>query len=334
MRIQCYLIVLFGLIFSCKPKDESTSSSEYHFTKPNGFSEPLLRDDNPMTRAKIALGQKLFFEPMLSRDSSISCGSCHKQEFAYTDPQAISFGVDDRLGIRNAPTLSNLAWYPYFFVEGGSPNLESQILGPIEDPNEMDFSILLAVQRLKENISYQRAFMEVFGEAPSVYNTTRAIAAFERDLVSANSKYDKYSNNEKIVYNDTEKQGLALFESARLNCSACHSPPLFTNFKFENNGLELEYSDPGRARLSLAANDSGKFKVPTIRNIEVTGPYMHDGRFSTLEQIIDHYENGIQNHRNLSPKIKNFQLTNEEREALLIFLKSLTDHEFIGSKDY
>lgn len=329
------LLIFIGIISCVENPINPSVSSEYVLRTPKGFEEPSLREDNPITNAKIALGKKLFFDPILSLDSSISCGNCHRPQFAYSDPNPISPGVNGKLALRNAPSLSNLAWYPYFFAEGGSPNLEAQILGPVEDPNEMAFSIVKAVTRLKRNEDYVRLFQEAFDTLPSVYTTTRAIAAFERSLVSSKSPFDYYVfHGDSSVFTKKEKLGYELFMSQELNCSSCHAGYLLTDFSFQNNGLFEDYVDPGRSRVTLKKEDEGKFKVPSLRNIEVTGPYMHNGSFNSLEEIIDHYASGGKNHPNKSSKIQGFEISPDEKSALVAFLKTLTDSSYISSDHY
>lgn len=338
MSYKSPLLLVSGLflVFSCvNEKIEKAQKSEYVFEVPAGFSKPYLREDNPMSQSKIDLGKKLFFDPVLSLDSSISCGNCHRPQFAYSDPNPISPGVDGKLAKRNAPSLSNLAWHPYFFAEGGSPNLESQMLGPIEDPDEMAFSIVKAVDRLKKNPEYINLFKEVFKDSPSVYTTTRAIAAFERSLISSNSRFDKFAyQGDKDALSPEEIRGYQLFTSDSLKCNSCHSGFMFSNFSFQNNGIYEVYEDPGRMRISMDDKDRGKFKVPSLRNIALTGPYMHDGSFSNLEEIIDHYSKGGKKHPNQSDKIQGFKLSISDRQALLKFLNSLSDSVFIGDEDY
>lgn len=329
------LILLFLLgIIACKQESGQQDSiiDDYTLSIPIGFTEPTIREDNPITQLKIDLGRQLFFDPILSRDTTISCGSCHHSKLAFSDNLAVTPGVEGKLGKRNAPSLSNLAWYPYFFAEGGSPNLEAQILGPLEDPNEMDFSIVKAIDRIKSNKQYVSAFNKAFGKGPSSYTLTRAIASFERSLVSGNSRFDQYyyQQNETAL-TDEEKLGFKLFTSKELMCSSCHSGFLFTDFSFQNIGLYDEYADIGRARLTLEEKDNGKFKVPTLRNIEVTGPYMHDGKLTTLDEIIEHYKGGGFDHPNRDPRIKPTLIRDVEKMALIAFLKSLTDEEFINT---
>lgn len=337
MKIKfLFALGLFLCVFThCKDDSERAEKEEYKFQIPEGFSKPLLRKDNPLSFSKIALGKKLFFDPILSLDSSISCGSCHRPQFAYSDPNPISPGVNGKVALRNAPSLSNLAWHPYFFAEGGSPNLESQVLGPVEDPNEMAFSIIKAVDRLKNNFNYTQLFQEVFNDSPSVYNTTRAIAAFERSLVSSDSKFDQYVlRGDKSAFTPVEKRGYELFISDSLKCNSCHSGFMLTNFSFQNNGIYEVYQDPGRTRLTLNEKDRGKFKVPSLRNIALTGPYMHDGSFDNLDEIIEHYASGGKKHPNQSKKIQGFKISKEDKKALIQFLYCLTDTVFIGDEVY
>lgn len=331
-----FCLFISVLVFiQCKTDENSNPDKEFQFEIPIGFSAPVLREDNPMSFSKISLGKKLFFDPILSLDSSISCGSCHRPQFAYSDPNPISPGVDGKIALRNAPSLSNLAWHPYFFAEGGSPNLESQVLGPVEDPNEMAFSIIKAVDRLKNNEEYLSLFQKSFNDSPSVYTTTRAIAAFERSLISSNSKYDRFAlQGDSSAFSSEEKRGYQLFNSDQLKCSTCHSGFMFTDFSFQNNGIYEVYNDPGRMRLTLDSVDLGKFKVPSLRNIALTGPYMHDGSFSSLEEIIDHYISGGKKHQNQNSKVQGFEISETDKKALIQFLHTLTDTVFTGQEVY
>ena len=327
-RLSNFFWIIILVLVSCNREE---SSGEYIFPLPKGFDQPVIREDNPMDYAKIDLGKKLFFEPILSLDSTISCASCHIPQRAFSAPQAISPGVGGKFAMRNAPSLSNLAWYPYFFAEGGSPNLEAQILGPLEDPNEMSLSAVTAVARLKQNPEYIKLFKQVFNDSPSVYTLTRAIAAFERNLISGNSAFDKYYyQKQDDALSEEQKRGFKLFNSDRLKCAECHSGYLFTDFSFHNIGLFNEYKDPGRERLTLKKEDHGKFKVPSLRNIAVTGPYMHNGSVETLEDVIDLYESGGFPYSNKSDKIQPLELTIEEKSALIAFLHSLTDSSYIS----
>ena len=334
-----YYICLFvaGIIFSSCAKDPKiiVEPDAYVLNVPSGFALPNIPNDNPLTAAKIGLGKKLFYEKALSVDSTISCGTCHKQELAFSDNVAVTAGVEGRLGFRNAPTLTNIAWAPEMLMDGGNPTLETQVYVPIETHFEMDFNMVLLVNRLNADVEYVDAFNNVFGSNPDPFGITRALAAFERTIISGNSRFDQYYYQGKTeVLNEQEINGMQLFFSPTLKCASCHTGYLFTDFTYQNNGFFADYSaDSGRARITLLSDDVGKFKVPTLRNIALTGPYMHNGQINSLEAIIDSYANGGSGHINQSELIQGFVLNAEEKENLILFLNTLTDNQFIHNPD-
>lgn len=305
------------------------------FTDPSGifpdhFSTVKLAPDQELTPTRIALGKKLFFDPILSRDSTISCGSCHFPEKAFTDGVKLSRGIDGRTALRNSPTLANIAWSTTLFWDGGVPNLELQVLAPIENPDEMDHDIAVAIRDLSQNEEYVALFEEAYGRRPDVYSLTRAIAAFQRSLVSANTPFDRWVTGEDPnALSPSAERGRQLFFGEKAECFHCHTGIQFTDFSFQNNGLYAEYPDEGRYRITSFEFDKGKFKVPSLRNIAVTAPYMHDGSLATLEDVVRHYESGGKNHPNKSPLIRPFRLTEQERDDLIAFLHTLTDTAFL-----
>lgn len=328
-KLGFLLIPSFIFLSACQKNSESSSQSDLdalvELSIPY-FPEMPVPLDKPITEKRIALGQKLFFDPILSRNNDISCATCHLPEYAFTDALDFSIGTEGRRTERNAPTLFNLAWHPYFFMDGGNPELESQILGPIENPNEMDLPFTEAMARVANHPEYPDLFEEAFGDGVSPITLSTAIATYERVLVSYNSPFDQYYyQSNKSALSEAAKRGLDLFLSNELNCSSCHALPLTTNFNFENNGLYTFYQDAGRVRITEIAQDSGKFKVPTLRNIELTAPYMHDGGLKSLEEVIDHYASGGKNHVNKSPLLTGFQISESQKMDLILFLKSLTD---------
>ena len=299
----------------------------YYSIIPKGFPELSIPTDNELTNEKIELGKKLFFEKLLSRDSSISCASCHKPELAFTDGLKNPKGIKDRLVSRNTPTLTNIAYNKNFLRDGVNPTLEAQALVPIHEKNEFDFHILLAAERLKKKPSYVQLFEKAYGGIPTPKLITKAIASYERTLISGNSRYDQYIyQNKKYALSSSEKKGLKLFN--KLYCVSCHSGFNFSNGEIVNNGLYEKYEDVGKMRVSLKEIDNGCFKVPTLRNIALTAPYMHDGSIQTLEEVIDHYMKGGSSHPSKHPFIKPFSLDNSDRKNLVLFLKSLTDSSF------
>lgn len=324
------LAAMSASIVSCSIDPEVPASDlNFSWQVPQGFPPIPYPADNLPSSDRIALGKELFFDPILSVDSTISCSSCHLPELAFTDNRSVSLGVEGRQGFRNAPTLANVAYAPYMLMDGGNPNLELQIFVPVEDHNEMDFNMVLLTERLSANSYYNQRFVEVFGTAPSPYGITRALAAFERTILSGNSIYDQFQQGQSGM-SESALRGMELFFSDDLSCSGCHSGFNFTNWAFENNGLYATYyPDSGRARITRDPADAGKFKVPTLRNISVTGPYMHDGSLASLEEVIEHYNSGGQDHPNKSSLIQPLGLSIEQKNDLIRFLETLTDPTFL-----
>lgn len=326
------IILLFSLfVFSCKKEKHGAvgfvdPNKVITLAIPKGFPYPVIPSDNLPTQNRIALGKKLFFDSILSRDNTISCGSCHLEDKYFTDNLKVSKGIENRQGIRNAPTIINVAYHPYFFWDGGNPTLEQQVLGPIENPLEMDFDVNRVVERLLIHDEYPSLFQEAYGKDPSVYTLTRAIACYERTIIRGNSRYDDYvQNNDTSALTASEKNGMNLFFGEKGECFHCHNGFNFTDNSFRNNGLYQTYADSGRARITLLLSDIGKFKVPSLRNVDKTAPYMHDGSLATLEEVVDHYNSGGSRHPNKSPIIIPLRLTITERSDIVNFLKSLTD---------
>lgn len=338
MRDFVLLTTLLILFSACQKEEDSNvppETDEYVLRVPPGFPQPDIPADNALTRTRVALGRRLFYDPALSKDSTRSCGSCHFPQLAFSDSTAVSFGIEHRAGTRNAPALANAAYQKRLLREGGVPTLEMQILVPVQEHNEFDFNILLVAERLQQMPEYVALADKAYGRAPDAFVITRSIAAFERTLLSGDSPYDQYTFQGKpFALSPSEKRGLGLFQSERLNCSKCHEGFLFTNQDFANNGLYEIYPDSGRMRLTGLESDRAMFKVPALRNIALTAPYMHDGSIPTLEAVIDHYQTGGRAHPNKSPLLKPFALTAEERSDLLAFLRSLTDHKFINNPEF
>ena len=242
----------------------------------------------------------------------------------------VSPGVAQRQGTRNTPSLANVAYQPYLLREGGVPTLEMQVLVPIQEHNEFDFNIVLVAERLNQDADYITMSLDAYGRMPDPFVITRSIACFERSLLSGYSRYDQYMYYQKPeALTETEIRGMNLFFSHRTNCTQCHSGPNFTNYSFENNGLYEDYADPGRYRFTGKEEDRALFKVPGLRNIEVTMPYMHDGSIQTLEEVINHYNSGGHLHAHKSTFVKPLNLSDSERNDLIAFLSSLTDETFI-----
>ncbi|MBL7782000.1 MAG: cytochrome-c peroxidase [Saprospiraceae bacterium] len=319
------------LMVSCRKEQSipADTTPEPLLFVPQGFPMPEFPADNQLTPARFALGKKLFFDPIMSLDSTVSCASCHDPAHAFSDSVALSQGVAGAPGVRNAPTLSNVVYQPYYTREGGLPTLEMQVLVPIQEHNEFDFNMLRIVDRLKNDTTYVRMSREAYDRAPDAFVVTRAIACFERTLVSGNSRYDQYQYQGKSnALTAAELRGMALFFSERTSCSACHTGFNFSNYAFENNGLYETYPDPGRYRLTLDTADLARFKVPTLRNVGLTAPYMHDGSISSLGKVVAHYNAGGQQHPHKSTFVRPLHLTALEQSDLVHFLESLTDESF------
>lgn len=332
------LLFIIGFSFnSCKKEDPDYGlvNKPYVLEYPKGFEPMLFPEGNELTTLRVALGKKLFFDKRLSRDSSVACASCHFQKNAFADFNQLSTGIENRKGFRNSPTLANLGYHPYFFFDGGVPTLELQVLAPIEDVNEMDFSVPAVVERLKDDAAIQELSQLAYGRSFDPFVLTRAISAFERTIISGNSRFDQYYYQGKTsALNASEKRGMDLFFSNKTNCSTCHSGFNFTNYEFKNIGLYDVYVDSGRTRITLNPNDRGKFKTPTLRNIAVTAPYMHDGTMSTLEEVVEHFNSGGKNHVNKDALIKPLNLTATEKTDLVNFLKALTDDDFLNNPKF
>ena len=296
---------------------------------PDGFPDPEIPIDNELTLERIEYGKKLFFEKFLSRDSSISCASCHQPQLAFTDGRKTAIGIKNRVVSRNTPTLTNIVYNTSFLRDGVNPSLEAQVIVPIHEKNEFDFQILLVAERLKKIDAYVQLSKKAYGEIPNPDNISKALASYERTLISGNSRFDKfYYSGDSLALTDNEKRGMDLFYN-QLYCADCHSGFNFSNGEIVNNGLYKEYQDIGKMRLTLNEKDNGLFKVPTLRNISVTGPYMHDGSLSSLEEVIGHYAKGGEGHDNQHPSIVSFNINEEEKADLMSFLSCLTDSSFI-----
>jgi len=339
MSKSTYIGALFCLLIVAACTDDLPTpipvAGPYQLSIPMGFPEPEIPADNELTYERIALGKKLFYDPVLSLDSTKSCASCHHASLAFSDSTAVSLGIEGRKGTRNSPSLANVVYQKALLREGGIPTLEMQILVPVQEHNEFDFNIVVIGERLQGMIEYVEAAQECYGRTPDAFVITRAIAAFERTLISGDSKFDQFyfqGNDEALT--DAEKRGLELFNSERLSCAKCHEGFLFTNQGFANNGLYEQYSDPGRFRLTGLESDRAVFKVPSLRNVGLTAPYMHDGSLKNLESVVSHYESGGKAHPNKSGLIKPFSLTQQEKVDLIAFLNSLTDEAFINNPDF
>ncbi|MFN6086597.1 MAG: cytochrome-c peroxidase, partial [Fluviicola sp.] len=326
-RILFVILVFISFSFLTKKK-----FLEY----PSSWPEPVYHlQNNKPTSKGISLGRMLFYDPILSSDSTISCASCHSSFTAFTHvDHNLSHGIQDRIGKRNSPTLMNLAWQSNFMWDGAIIILDMQALAPISHPDEMGSSINDVVHKLNHDKFYNKKFQQIYGTKEiSGEQVLKVISQFMLTLISSNSKYDRVKNG-KEQFSEQEANGYRLFVN---NCSSCHTEPLFTNHNFVNNGLKLsqEINDLGRFQITKDAKDSLKFKVPSLRNIEFSYPYMHDGRFKKLSEVLNHYSNGINQSNTLDIRLKNgIQLTANEKVDLISFLLTLTDKEFLFNKNF
>lgn len=282
---------------------------------------------------RVELGKNLFFDPILSRDSTISCATCHKQELAFTDGLERSKGIRGQIVSRNSPTLTNVGNRKHLLWDGVNPSLESQVGVPVQEHTEFDFNILLIVDRLNRESKYVELSKKGYGTEITEWVFLNAIASFERTLISNNSPYDKFLAGNESALSPSQKRGKELFFE-KLHCAQCHNGPDFTNEAFTNNGLYEVYADTGRMRLTEKEVDRGIFRVPTLRNVAVTGPYMHNGSIQTLTEVIAHYESGGKNHPGKSAILKPFTLSDDEKIDLIHFLESLTDSTFLQNPDF
>jgi len=320
----------------------------YRYNLPDHFPEMPQPEDNLATQAGVRLGQRLFFDPLLSIDSTISCATCHKPELAFTDGLALSEGAGQT--DRSSMSLVNVGLQNLFFWDGRSGSLEDQSLHPIEDANEMANTWENVEQRLRRHNTYPEAFRQAFGIERSGeidrQLVTKAIAQFERSIISGGAKYDQVVHGLDGFFTELEEEGLALFfreaSPEHPGCSHCHNAPSFADIDdeggFRNNGLdavdELDgFSDPGRGAVTGDAFDNGKFRAPTLRNIELTAPYMHDGRFKTLDEVLEHYASGGHHSPTRDPLMHTFPLDNRRKEALTAFLETLTDREALSRSE-
>lgn len=329
-----FLFISTISIISCG-KDSVINIEEEIISIPEGFPSINFPEGNEFTKERWLLGKKLFYETRLSKSNSLSCGSCHKPELFFSDNVATSDGDNFEKGTSNVPTLINLVYNPYYTRAGGVPTLEMQVLVPIQEHNEFNHNIVDICKELNADIEYNKDALKCYNREFDPFVLTRAISNFERSFISGNSRFDEYFfQNKNASLTENEIKGLNLFRSNKTNCSQCHKDFNFTNYAFENNGLYEIYADSGRMRLTNLESDRGLFKVPTLRNIEFTAPYMHDGSIQTIEEVIEHYNSGGKNSVNKSEFLKPLHLSSEEKQDLVSFLKALTDYKFLNNKNF
>ena len=321
--INCLLVLVVLMAFRTSTPDL--------FRRPEGWPKPVYNfKKHPLDPQKVAIGRILFYEPLLSRDNTISCSSCHLQATSFTHvDHALSHGIEGKIGTRNSPPLINLAWSKKFMWDGDVTDLDMQAFKPITNKLEMDETMEHVVQKLQSTPGYPTLFYNAFGDSVIRQEfVLRSLSQFMLTMVSANSRYDRVKRGEE-QFSVQEQKGYVLFKA---HCAECHTEPLFTNGGFENNGLATddELNDIGQMKVTHKKEDSLKFKVPSLRNVEYTYPYMHDGRFKTLGMVLNNYIMGIQQSPTLHPSLrKGIYLTSDEKADLIGFLFTLSDKGFL-----
>ncbi|MFT3681224.1 MAG: cytochrome c peroxidase [Ferruginibacter sp.] len=332
-RKQYFTIVfLVAGMYACNK--EIVKQAATMFQKPPGFPETVYHFEiNPVSKEGFELGRKLFYDPILSADNTISCGSCHIQTAAFTQHgHSVSHGIFNRLGNRNSQPIMNLAWSKSFMWDGGVFDLDLQPVVPITNPAEMGDTVANVLVKLRSSAAYKALFQNAFGSAEiTSADLFKALSQFMLMCVSSNSKYDSVMQ-QRSSFTATEQEGYVVFKQ---KCNSCHAEPLFTDHTFRNNGLAVSSrNDKGRFAVTLQETDKYKFRVPSLRNLDHTVPYMHDGRFFSIDAVLDHYTGQVQKTENLDPLLlrddrTGIALSSTERTSLKAFLKTLNDRSFI-----
>lgn len=325
MRFVWFFLPL--LFLGCDNQNKQETEIPAHIPAPEYPAE------NPQTDAKIALGKRLFFERALSSDSSVSCASCHIPQYAFSDTAKTSLGHAGKRGFRNSPSLANVVFQKFFFWDAGVKTIERAVHPPMLADFEMNMDIVELTNRLESNASYVLDFNQTFGEKMEYKHVVHALAAYQRSLIFFNTPYDRFMAGDKNALNETQKRGLALFRSDTVGCAKCHKEPLFFDDTWHNIGLEEKFEDYGRGRVTLDSADFGKFKTPTLRNVAVTAPYMHNGSIATLQEVVFFYAGGGVFSPNKSALIHKINLNNQQQKDLIAFLEALTDDYFVLEKE-
>jgi cytochrome c peroxidase len=297
------------------------AAADLELKTPLGLSKMGIPADNPLTTEKVELGKQLYFDPRLSIDNTVSCASCHDPKKGWSNGERFATGVRDQKGGRSAPTILNAGYSVFQFWDGRARHVEGQALGPIENPIEMDMPLPALVEKLNNIEGYRRQFQEVFGGEATPENIAKAIGAFERTIVSGAAPFDQFKAGDTTALSEQAQRGMDVFFN-RAQCSACHAGPNFTDGGFHNIGVGMddEQPDHGRFAISNLRGDTGSFKTPTLREIARTAPYMHDGRFATLLEVVDYYDRGGTPNSYQDEEIRPLRLTNEQKADLIVFL--------------
>jgi len=346
-RFIPFIVLLVAVVSGCNQPDDNDPyvTTPYELQIPQGLPpmDMFIPADNPMTVEGIALGRKLFYDPILSGDNSQACADCHRQELGFGDPRQFSVGIDGSVGNRNAMALINLGWNQFgFFWDGREATLEDQALKPVTNPIEMNTTWPEVEAKLNADEEYKLLFKQAYNvDVIDSLTVAKAIAQFERTLISGNSKFDKWYNQQIIQLSESELRGFILYNGEGADCFHCHGlGGLITDNRFRNNGLDSDFSaDEGRYLVTGNDGDKGKFRTPTLRNIFMTAPYLHDGRFQTLEQVVDHYSQHIIPSATIDPLMElvgngGAQLTQQDKDDLIAFLRTFTDEAFLANPEF
>lgn len=339
-------------LLSCQPSDRTERSladipfrpQAYVLEEPARFVRMAVPEDNPLTKAGVELGKQLFFDPLLSVDSTVSCSSCHLPGRAFTDGTALSRGVKGHLSLRNSPSLINVGYQTNgLFWDGRVQELEELVLHPVQDTNEMGNNWAQLMVRIRNHIEYPVLYRKAFGidtvAAIDQDLTAKALSQYLRTLVSGKSRYDRYKAGE-IALTASEDRGRRIFFDIddgvpTSECGHCHVEPLFSGLEYFNNGLDevysaADFSDAGKGAISGRVGEMGTFRTPSLRNVALTAPYMHDGRFATLEEVIEHYTSGGKYGENVHPNVHTLDLDEQDKADLIAFLNTLTEEAYLN----
>jgi cytochrome c peroxidase len=336
------ILLVFLNFISCSDEvmEPLEKDEVYNLSFPSYFPEMTFdTSGNPVTKNGVELGRKLFYEGRLSRNNTISCGFCHIQENAFTHHgHTVSHGVDDRIGIRNAPPIQNMAFLKRYMWDGVIHNLNEQPIIPITNEDEMDSSMPEVISKLSSDPKYKKLFKSAYGDENITGDRVlKALSQFMVTMISADSKYDRVKQGREN-FSSEEAKGMNLFQQ---KCASCHNGELFTDESFRNTGMyyNTQFKDAGRYRVTLDQNDWMKFRVPSLRNVEYTAPYMHDGRFYTLDSVLNFYSDNVEDNPNLDPQLNQnghvgIAMNAQEKQFIIAFLRTLSDKNFISNPKF